>query len=181
MVLRANGKLPPRGVTQWGIKIRAVPLGHGARSSEFGDHRRSARAGRLRSGRGDHGQCLWPWTHILQQAGRRADASFCRRRIGRPRPKPVCGESYVPPRRTLPRAEPDDADAHAPIHSATNGFSNKVENHVHAVALHTMFYSFVEFRRRCGLLQQWRAISLTSRGAWQTSCASLMNRKKNAR
>ena len=25
----------------------------------------------------------------------------------------------------------------------TNGFSKKVENHVHAVALHTMYYNFV--------------------------------------
>lgn len=33
------------------------------------------------------------------------------------------------------------------FHVLTNGFSKKVENHVHAIALHFMYYSFVRIHK----------------------------------
>ena len=39
--------------------------------------------------------------------------------------------------------QPDDADAHAPLHPADKWIFKKVENHAYAVALHMMYYNFV--------------------------------------
>jgi len=36
-----------------------------------------------------------------------------------------------------------DADANAPVH-AVNAFSKKFENHMHMVALYTVWYNFVK-------------------------------------
>jgi hypothetical protein len=38
--------------------------------------------------------------------------------------------------------EPHDADVDAALHTPNNGFSKKLENHGHAVALHYMHYNF---------------------------------------
>lgn len=38
--------------------------------------------------------------------------------------------------------EPDHAYGDAALYRLTNGFSKKVENHAHAVALHFMYYNF---------------------------------------
>ena len=38
----------------------------------------------------------------------------------------------------------------------TNGFSKKVENHAHAIALHYMFYNLCRIHKLCAASQQWR-------------------------
>jgi len=38
----------------------------------------------------------------------------------------------------------------------TNGFSKKIENHGHAVALHYMHYNFAAFTRPCASRLQWK-------------------------
>jgi IS1 family transposase len=38
----------------------------------------------------------------------------------------------------------------------TNGFSKKVENLGHAVALHFMFYNFGRVHQTCALPRQWK-------------------------
>ena len=44
-------------------------------------------------------------------------------------------------------AELDHADEHSPVHPADQCLLKKVENHVHAVSLHMMFYNFCRIHK----------------------------------
>jgi transposase-like protein len=85
---------------------------------------------------------------ILRGVGRERDAlqpgqvpwRYPARGLRRTRPKTHQHE--------LRRArQPHDADAHAPVTRLTNGFSKKVANHAHMVALYTAFYNFTKIHK----------------------------------
>jgi hypothetical protein len=40
----------------------------------------------------------------------------------------------------------------------TNGFSKKLENHGHIVALYFMHYNYCRIHKRCALLPRWRRV-----------------------
>ena len=81
----------------------------------------------------------------LRSATARPSASAAaKRRHRRPRPEAYQHELCRAP-------EPHDADAHAAVHAADQRLLEEVENHMHMVALYTVWYNWV----RCPAVGGW--------------------------
>ena len=66
----------------------------------------------------------------------------------------------------------------------TNGFSKKVENHRHSVALHYMFYNFCRIHQTLRVLPRWKPASPTTFGVLRNcarSCRNCASRRQRLR
>ena len=49
----------------------------------------------------------------------------------------------------------------------SNGFSKKIENHEHAIALHYMYYNFARIHKTLRVTRQWKRRLRTTSGRWR--------------